>query len=94
MRGNNYSDDSILVEFYFDSSWAHSYDYKSTMSYIILVKESPVQWPSIIDKTKINKFSCKAEYIALSKAISNTFALKSILLEKNFKLWIKSKILY
>jgi hypothetical protein len=53
------------------------------MGDIIIVNGSPVQ-SSIIDKTKINKSSCKAEYIALSKAILNTFALKSILLEKNF----------
>jgi hypothetical protein len=79
MRCNNNSDDSTLIECYCDSTWTGSNDYK-TMGYIILLNGSPVQWSSGIDKSKINK-SCEAEYIALSKAISNTLSLKNLLLE-------------
>jgi hypothetical protein len=81
MKCNNYIDNSILTERNFDPSWAVSYDYKITMGYIILVNGSPVQWASNIDKKKINKSSWEVEYIALSKTISNTLALKNILLE-------------
>jgi hypothetical protein len=40
------------------------------MSYIILINRSPILWSSYLDKTKVNKSSCEAEYKVLSKALT------------------------
>src|SRR5690606_8227133 len=78
---NSLSSNEIHIECYTDSSWADNYDFRTTMGHIIFLNGIPILWKSNIDKSKIQKSSCEAEYISVSKPITHVIAIESLLKE-------------